>query len=130
MYNMLFRWEQHPVLKIRHFVQADAVGCRRRYQDAVVRDIEDRMAHWTHLPATYGEDLQVLNRSSLSSKRRVCRVIGVWKGWWGDVALSKLHIVMYCNMAVSQLLSLINLCILTICVIANLTAVEFVHTFR
>jgi len=31
-----------------------------RYQDAVVRDIEDRMAHWTHLPATYGEDLQVL----------------------------------------------------------------------
>ena len=31
----------------------------RRYQDAVVHDIEDRMAHWTHLPADHGEDLQV-----------------------------------------------------------------------
>lgn len=31
----------------------------RRYQDEVVRDIEDRMAHWTHLPADHGEDLQV-----------------------------------------------------------------------
>ncbi len=41
----------------------------RRYQDEVVRDIEDRMAHWTHLPATYGEDLQVgpIHLTSFSS---------------------------------------------------------------
>lgn len=31
-----------------------------RYQDAVVRDVEDRLAHWTHLPVSFGEDLQVL----------------------------------------------------------------------
>lgn len=31
-----------------------------RYQDAVVRDVEDRLAHWTHIPVLHGEDLQVL----------------------------------------------------------------------
>lgn len=31
-----------------------------RYQDAVVRDVEDRLAHWTHLPVSHGEHIQVL----------------------------------------------------------------------